>query len=126
MESVGKKNSYQCELCGLEFVTVNLADGVTPFMVACRATPNCNGMAESSFYQIDQSRPADWGWFKPSQEQIEYKVRSTLALQGITDKDEIAKSIEEAKWAYGQEVLMLRPLDAVEREQYGGHRTRHG
>lgn len=110
MESTGKKNVYICEKCKRKTITVNLADGVTPFMIQCRAdgmaaVKVCDGMAQSSFYMVDQSLPADWGWYKPSPDQIE--------KMSAPERDHVQRG-----------GLKLRRLDAIERETYGGHRTR--
>lgn len=53
--SKGQKNVYVCQLCGGEVVTVDADEGVTPFMIECRSTPECEGDMYSSFYQVDQS-----------------------------------------------------------------------
>jgi ssDNA-binding Zn-finger/Zn-ribbon topoisomerase 1 len=65
--SKGEKNSYTCQKCGGVIVTIDVDDGVTPFMLACRATPGCNGVMRSGFYvAVDQSAEPDYEWFKPS------------------------------------------------------------
>lgn len=55
--SAGEKNAYYCETCGGYIVTIDIDDGVTPFMLACRVKGeprsegnDCNGMMESMFY----------------------------------------------------------------------------
>jgi hypothetical protein len=61
-------NVYVCETCGGEIVTRDVDEGVTPFMLACRATPGCNGRMTSRFYNVDP-RYADHvthEWFRPS------------------------------------------------------------
>jgi hypothetical protein len=76
----GKKNIYTCEECGGETVTIDIDEGVTPFMLGCRVNgkfldvkgqqlfaPGCRGMAQSEFYsQRAQDRTPEWEWFKPS------------------------------------------------------------
>jgi len=112
MENAGEKNAYVCQKCGGETVTVNLADGVTPFVIKCRARwpGECDGMAQSRFYQIDQSRLADWGWYRPEAKDLEGLEQ---VAPGITDH-------------VNRGGLTLRKLDSAERETYGGHRVRHG
>ena len=61
----GKKNSYRCETCNGVIVTVDVDDGVTPFLLSCKVTPGCIGMMKSNFYRIDQSATAEYEWFKP-------------------------------------------------------------
>jgi hypothetical protein len=60
-----QKNLYQCQTCRGEVVTIDTDNGVTPFMIMCRATPNCKGMMVSSFYRCDQTRPAQFEWYRP-------------------------------------------------------------
>lgn len=110
MEKQGARNSYRCEKCQGTIVTVNLADGVTPFMVKCRAhwpDTSCDGMAQSGFYRIDQSTPPGWGWHRP----------------GEAELSNLAEDVREHVQRGG---LLLRKLDGAERETYGGSRLRHG
>lgn len=52
-------------------MTVDKEDGVTPFMIACEATSNCDGMMQSSLYRVfDQSLAASHEWYKPSEVEI--------------------------------------------------------
>ncbi len=44
------RNYYTCTFCGGRTVTVDLAEGVTPFTITCRATPSCKGWANSAWY----------------------------------------------------------------------------
>jgi len=64
--SKGQKNVYVCQLCGGEVVTVDADEGVTPFMIECRSTPECEGDMYSSFYQVDQSLAPQFEWYKPT------------------------------------------------------------
>lgn len=109
MEKFGKKNSYVCNTCGNEIVTVNLADGVTPFAIACRAKwpGECDGVAQSQFYRIDQSRLADWGWYRPEDKDLE---QMELTTPGIADH-------------VNRGGLVLRKLDRAEKEKHGGYRN---
>jgi hypothetical protein len=66
----GYKNVYTCRKCGGRTITLDVdEDGVTPFMLRCRASGNegdCDGMAESSMYRIPADTPAHgWEWFRP-------------------------------------------------------------
>jgi hypothetical protein len=71
-------NVYTCRKCGGKTITIDIHDGVTPFMLGCRASGeegDCNGMAESSFYRVPtDTPPAEWEWFKP--EGTEYRKLS--------------------------------------------------
>ena len=61
----GRKNIYTCEKCGGHIVTVDTDKGVTPFMIACQADPECNGAMTSNFYRCDPSLIADYEWYRP-------------------------------------------------------------
>jgi hypothetical protein len=63
----GKKNIYTCQACFEHIVTVDLDDGVTPFMINCRCTEGCKGMMQSSMYRVfDQTMRAGFEWYKPA------------------------------------------------------------
>lgn len=59
-------NRYECPQCGGFIVTIDRDEGVTPFMLRCRASKDCNGMMQSCFYQADQSIVPSWEWRKPT------------------------------------------------------------
>lgn len=67
----GEENVYTCQKCGCFTVTIDTDEGVTPFMLDCRASGregDCDGMAESAFYPKGP-RPAhipapSWEWYK--------------------------------------------------------------
>lgn len=64
----GYKNVYRCPKCGGHTVTIDVDEGVTPFMLRCRASGregDCDGMAESSFYRVPPDVIPQWGWFTP-------------------------------------------------------------
>ncbi len=66
-----KINVYTCPDCHVDMVTVDVDEGTTPFMLGCRSTPGCEGMAESHFYVPDPGHgPPRWEWYKPSAKQI--------------------------------------------------------
>lgn len=60
-------NWYRCEKCAGVLVTVDVSDGTTPFLVRCRATEGCDGMARSGFYQPkpEGAGEATWEWHRP-------------------------------------------------------------
>lgn len=43
---------YRCRKCGGQIVTMDVDQGVTPFLIGCRADADCDGNMESSFYRI--------------------------------------------------------------------------
>lgn len=51
---LAKFNHYICEKCKAVTITKHEHDGVTPFMLGCRATPGCKGMAQSTMYRGSQ------------------------------------------------------------------------
>ena len=90
---VERENVYTCQKCGGYTVTVDVEEGVTPFMIICRAKPKvgamdkilrdggiiirkrhkdefeCDGEAHSAFYPkgprpMHIPAPA-WEWYKP-------------------------------------------------------------
>ena len=66
MSYQSKKNIYTCRKCFGHIVTVDVDEGVTPFMVKCRATAGCDGTMQSSMYRVfDQSMRPDYEWYKP-------------------------------------------------------------
>jgi hypothetical protein len=63
----GKVNVYTCPECKGEMVTVDVDEGTTPFMLGCRATAGCKGLAESSFYRPRPGHaPPALEWYRPS------------------------------------------------------------
>lgn len=60
-----EKNIYQCDACRGVIVTVDRDEGVTPFMIDCRATEGCGGVMKSHFYRCDQTYRAEFEWYRP-------------------------------------------------------------
>lgn len=58
-------NRYTCQSCHGSIITVDRDEGVTPFMVLCRAKPGCKGHMYSSFYKGVQGEPT-FEWRKPT------------------------------------------------------------
>ncbi len=75
---IDRENVYVCRECGGHTVTIDIDEGVTPFLLGCRASGregDCKGKAESAFYPKGP-RPAhipapSWEWYKPAPD--EYK-----------------------------------------------------
>lgn len=62
-------NRYTCQTCGGQTITVDREEGVTPFMIECRATKDCDGDMYSSFYRDVEGVPT-YEWRKP--DPVEY------------------------------------------------------
>lgn len=80
---VGAKNRYTCEACGKFIVTIDRDEGVTPFMLKCRATKGCAGTMYSSFYAMRDAGEPSFEWRKPTQG--EYKAMNA-AMQDHVDQ----------------------------------------
>lgn len=108
MEAANKVNVYKCEECGHETVTVNRDEGVTPFMIKCRAMNGvtCKAMARSLMYRVNQNRRPDWEWYRP-------------------DDAELTTKTEEEAAHVKRGGLLIRKLDSAGREYYG-HGSRQG
>ena len=95
-------NVYTCPK-GHDLVTVDMAEGVTPFMVACRRR-GCTEMAESGFYMGPlQIRLATHEWYHPltdeyltlGEETKEHVKMGGLLLRRIgVETPEAAKELE--------------------------------
>lgn len=70
-------NRYVCPKCRGSIITVDRDEGVTPFMLGCRATAGCAGMMQSSFYRGVTGEPT-FEWRKPTPDEI---VRASPAMQ---------------------------------------------
>lgn len=73
----GRENVYVCEQCGGFTVTVDIDDGVTPFMLGCRALGEeglCEGLAYSELYPPGPRPPhipaPAWEWYKPTAQEL--------------------------------------------------------
>lgn len=63
----GKRNIYTCDRCHGHVVTWDRDDGVTPFMITCRAGDGCRGMMTSSMYRVfDQTMRPGFEWYRPA------------------------------------------------------------
>lgn len=127
-EQSGMINIYTCPH-GHRTVTLNLADGVTPFMIRCRAPlAFCEEMANSCFYLCDQNtRPTHvWEKINPSFEEARAMSQRAVGERGKDWADEewdgIAKQMLEH---YAQGGLHLRRANAADLEPFG-FKTRRG
>jgi hypothetical protein len=81
-----RHNVYTCDSCKQWIVTVDREEGVTPMMLRCRATKDCNGTMFSAFYQVPaelQGAQPTYEWRKP--ETGEY-LRSDPATREHVDR----------------------------------------
>lgn len=77
-------NRYTCRKCGGKIVTQDVDEGVTPFMLRCRATKGCIGSMESSCYRgVGADEVPDFIWRKPTPE--EYR-RATVDMKDHFDQ----------------------------------------
>lgn len=65
----GEVNAWRCPDCGRSTVAVHVDDGVTPFLLGCRATEGCRGRAVSAMYRptADERASVAWEWYRPSE-----------------------------------------------------------
>jgi hypothetical protein len=91
----GKRNIYICEECYGHIVTCDAAEGVTPFMIGCKATADCKGMMQSSMYRVfDQRMRPDFEWYSPTLEEAttlspwvqEHVAKGGLVLRDVRSK----------------------------------------
>lgn len=98
---VGYENVYTCQKCGGRVTTIDVDQGVTPFMIRCRVDtadheilttyipgiaaqvkPNCGGQMHSSFYPLGRrpsSIPApSFEWYMPDEEEKRGLSQMTL------------------------------------------------
>lgn len=94
----GRENAYLCDVCGGYTTTIDVDDGVTPMLLACRASGEegkCTGMARSLGYpsgpRPDAIPSPAWEWYKPGdlelmqidQELFEHVRKGGLLLRKI-------------------------------------------
>ncbi len=89
--TVGARNIYGCDKCLKCIVTVDKADGTTPFMIGCEATKGCTGEMYSSFYKGSLDDEPTHEWYKPegveratlSPDELDHVERGGLLLRKI-------------------------------------------
>ena len=82
-------NQYTCWECGERIITVDIDEGVTPAMLACRATDECGGTMHSHRYQVEGNPTPTYEWYKEKgrikdQEMRKYIERGGLVLREIS------------------------------------------
>lgn len=70
-------NRYTCQKCGGQIVTVDRDEGVTPFMLMCRATGGCDGHMYSSMYRGVTGEPT-YEWRKATPEEF---AKASIAMK---------------------------------------------
>lgn len=75
-------NKYTCRKCGGFIITIDRDEGVTPFMICCRASEYCNGDMFSAFYDNVSGIPT-FEWRKPTS--TEY-AKASKAMREHYDK----------------------------------------
>lgn len=70
-------NHYTCEACGRVTIAKHEHEGVTPFMIKCRATIGCRNTATSNFYRgpQDENQVPHLTWFDPTDEELDAYVK---------------------------------------------------
>ena len=88
MERRGRRNRYTCGICGGSIITENTIDLVTPFMVGCRATPDCIGTMNSALY------PPEAAELRPTHLWVPYTEVEIAGFRRVGDQ-------EMVEWATG-------------------------
>lgn len=93
----GSVNAWYCSTCQRATWAIHVDAGVTPFMLGCRRTKGCTGMAKSMMYP---DKPLDqravliaWEWYKPTARQLrrmdaatrDHVERGGLVLRALSD-----------------------------------------
>ena len=84
-------NSYRCDTCGKDTVTIDRDEGVTPFILGCRVTAGCSGMGTSAMYKPGEKRRPTHEWFSPNEQErkrlsrgmLEHVIRGGLDIRPI-------------------------------------------
>lgn len=84
--AIGAKNLYVCQTCRNVVVTIDRDEGVTPFMIRCRALSNCTGMMHSVCYQIPEKyrdKEPTFEWYKPNIKDVSIQNRAHVHSGGL-------------------------------------------
>jgi len=76
-------NQYTCWTCGGVITTIDRNTGVTPAMLACRATEGCDGTMNSHRYTVDQNLTPDYEWYKPAKLPRDHDMRQYIEMGGL-------------------------------------------
>lgn len=79
----GRVNAYLCRDCRGYTMTVDVDEGVTPFMLRCRAEGehgDCGGKAQSLFYRLPPALPEPaWEFYRPDEAELATLDRASRA-----------------------------------------------
>ena len=110
MNNTGKKNLYICQKCDNHLVTIDMADGVTPFLTQC-PVPGCTGMAQSKCYKnfdaIYIGEPTV-RWIRPTNEQTKRlppDLRDHVKKGGLIRDDQLQAFLKEPKPIKAEELI---------------------
>jgi hypothetical protein len=84
--NLGKINIYTCNKCFGQIITIDSACGVTPFMLACRATKDCDGDMMSAGYMVDQNLKPTYEWYKQNSIMATRATREHIRKGGLSIK----------------------------------------
>lgn len=93
-------NRYVCRACGGSVVTVDRAEGVTPFYLDCYATEGCGGPMMSSFYRVDGTPLPVLEFYSPDKaerKRLDVPTREHVRLGGL-----LVRRIPVARLADGE------------------------
>lgn len=82
MSFKGRFNRYTCESCGFIIHTVDLDEGVTPYIIRCRHG-DCDGVMRSHMYRVTLDQLPDYEWYRPSEEEIKGLGLDTGVLEHV-------------------------------------------
>lgn len=86
-----KINGWICERCRKVHVCIDVDSGITPFIIKCKMTQSCNGIAYSCMYRLVTNLPPQFEWYRPKPEEnfegnsalIEHINRGGLIIRDI-------------------------------------------
>lgn len=105
MSDIGRINGWTCGTCGEHTYAVHVNEGVTPFMLGCRAEglepkkANCKGLARSMMYP---SKPppshvktaVKWEWYTP--DNVEYQLLNRDVREHVDKRGLLIRQLTDA------------------------------
>lgn len=118
----GKKNLYLCD-CGHGFVTVDMDDGVTPFLTECQR-PGCGKQAASMCYNIPQAilahKAAVLEWYRPNDKELAALVEKTrVDVLGRIHSSDVADAVANGVRDHVQRGGLMSRLPAEQGKHAG-------
>lgn len=96
MTLIGKKNRYTCRECGGHIITIDRDAGTSPAFIKCRASSGCPGMMITSMYDIEQTLPARYEWYRPGSFEVDtitnVGVLQHLAKGGLLLREAVSEA----------------------------------